>query len=307
MANDKWIEEIAGKLKEHSSEVNPQMWQGISSQIGAGSAGVAGGLGFAKIAGIVGIAVATVAITYFAVDSSDNDIKEEQSTVQIADKEIVDENEPLEIKENKILDTPIKIESNSKIIDKPIDLTDYADEPVHQENQKGLKNGEIATPLAQESILKNKVIGDVQKVAEEPKQETKTSKVVETPKVAEKVAGENNTETVLGHDNKRVISEAPVEKEASTARFTKLPNIFTPNNDGVNDYFFVESTGMKNYALVIMDISNNVLWKTSNPNDKWDGRNMGGEKVPSGSYIYFITAEDEKGNKLNTHQRLEIQ
>ncbi len=292
MANDKWIEDLAGKLKEHSSEVNPNMWQGISSQIGAGSAGVAGGLGFAKIASIVFLVAAGVTITYFALDSSkaeSKDTKNQTIDTAVVDKEKLIESKSPDLIQNATENKKVQALTNNE---KRITRTkeNKEDEKTSQSNAEVAVFEELKTPQAPENILKSK-----EKInPEQPR-------TIEQPKT-------QTVEQGIEEGEKTVVEETKnAEIVKPKAEFINLPNTFTPNNDGVNDFFFVQSVGLMNYVLIVMDDRNNVLWKSSNPNDKWDGRNLGGEKVLNGSYFYFITAEDENGKKMNTHQRLEIQ
>ena len=51
-----------------------------------------------------------------------------------------------------------------------------------------------------------------------------------------------------------------------------LPNVFTPNGDGVNDYFEpVVSKQINEIDLAVLDRWGNVVYTTSDPNFKWDG------------------------------------
>lgn len=289
MANDKFINEIAGKLREHSSEVNPQLWQGISSQIGAGTAGVAGGLGFAKIAGIIAVAVTTVAITYFAVTST----KEEttKNNIQTADTSEVSKEVKTEgvsqTMENTVVNENTLKKSNAKGIVKT------SPNPIQtptNEREASKEEASIITPLAPEPILSIKKSSDQPVIFYSP----------------EKVIDSGPSKTVENIEEKKNVEQQKIEEREITAKFINLPNIFTPNNDGVNDEFFVQTSGMKNYQLVVLDSKNNVVWSTNDPSAKWDGLNLGGEKTPNGSYLYFITAEDEAGNQIQEHKRLEI-
>ena len=51
-----------------------------------------------------------------------------------------------------------------------------------------------------------------------------------------------------------------------------IPNLFTPNNDGVNDFFVIE--GLENYSspkLVVRDKNNNVVYQSETYKNTWDG------------------------------------
>jgi gliding motility-associated-like protein len=53
------------------------------------------------------------------------------------------------------------------------------------------------------------------------------------------------------------------------------PNCFTPNADGVNDFFFGYGVGIATYELIIVDRWGNQLWKTHDLYEGWDGKVQG--------------------------------
>ena len=64
-----------------------------------------------------------------------------------------------------------------------------------------------------------------------------------------------------------------------------IPNLFTPNNDGVNDFFVIE--GLENYSsprLVVRDKNNRVVYQSDAYKNTW-----GGENCPEGVYSYEFT------------------
>ncbi len=81
-----------------------------------------------------------------------------------------------------------------------------------------------------------------------------------------------------------------------------VPNVFTPNDDGINDVFkFTEDglKGMKEFHLTIYDRWGKKMYETYNPEEAvnvgWDGTNLLGIKASPGVYYYIITAEGKDG------------
>ena len=64
-----------------------------------------------------------------------------------------------------------------------------------------------------------------------------------------------------------------------------MPNVFTPDGDGVNDVLQLKAGGMKEYSLVIFNRFGNEVFNSTDPTQGWDGG-----KSPSGTYYYILTA-----------------
>jgi len=73
-----------------------------------------------------------------------------------------------------------------------------------------------------------------------------------------------------------------------------IPNVFTPDGDGINDVFRILSSGLDNYSLKIYNRWGNLIFETSTPRAGWDGRTNAGENVPAGTYYYILTAQGTK-------------
>lgn len=71
-----------------------------------------------------------------------------------------------------------------------------------------------------------------------------------------------------------------------------IPNVFTPDGDGVNDCFEIKRLGT--FTQVDLKIYNrwgNLIWYTNNPDEHWDGKNIdNGKDAPSGTYYYVYRA-----------------
>lgn len=85
--------------------------------------------------------------------------------------------------------------------------------------------------------------------------------------------------------------------------YVTVPNIFTPNGDGVNDYFFPRSLMSKSLKTFYMSIYNRwgqKIYETKLTDGRgWDG-NMNGVPQPAGVYVYSIEAEFGDG-QVETH------
>ncbi|MEZ4776134.1 MAG: gliding motility-associated C-terminal domain-containing protein [Bacteroidia bacterium] len=68
-----------------------------------------------------------------------------------------------------------------------------------------------------------------------------------------------------------------------------MPNAFTPNQDGVNDYFFpVFQCEMSGYQLQIFNRWGKLVFETDNPDVHWDGYSKGSPSPP-GVYAWRVS------------------
>ncbi len=68
-----------------------------------------------------------------------------------------------------------------------------------------------------------------------------------------------------------------------------IPNTFTPNGDGINDFFSVKITNLKEYRIQIFNRYGQQLYEAKDILKRWDGL-FNGSPVPVGTYYYVITA-----------------
>lgn len=79
-----------------------------------------------------------------------------------------------------------------------------------------------------------------------------------------------------------------------------IPNAFTPgNNDGMNDVFKPSLLGVHEYSFMIFDRWGEVIFKTSDPNEGWDGC-LRGRLCTNDVFVYKINFRDDV--KLDHHQ-----
>ncbi len=87
-----------------------------------------------------------------------------------------------------------------------------------------------------------------------------------------------------------------------TTEGVNIPNVFTPNNDGFNDTFFIETYG--EFEIAVMKIFNRwgiLIWETSSPTEFWDGKDRGGEEYSSGTYFYIYNARSNSGKTYESN------
>ncbi|PLX05333.1 MAG: hypothetical protein C0594_07815, partial [Marinilabiliales bacterium] len=89
---------------------------------------------------------------------------------------------------------------------------------------------------------------------------------------------------------------AGIKKCIDYCEYYELPNIFTPNGDGINDiykpgpYYFVEKVDMK-----IFNRWGQLVFRTDDPDINWDGRHQeNNAPVTSGVYFYICDVYEHR-------------
>ena len=81
----------------------------------------------------------------------------------------------------------------------------------------------------------------------------------------------------------------------------KVPNVFSPNGDGVNDFW---SIVIYDYGVALIDLQTTIydrwgveVFQSTNVNQVWLGHTPTGRACSAGSYFYVITYTNGATNK----------
>ena len=266
------------KLGNFEAPVRPELWSSISSQIVTTTASsVASGMSVLSkliIGGSISAAiVGGTILLYPSKTEVDQIVKENKSAVET----------PLNFTSSTTIETTSLKKTNV------IKKVDFKVAPLNKiiTSQFGDVFEELTPFYIPTNTLKSSIEPPLENVIEEPLVsniiENINSKIV-TPLVDEKL---------FVYENKSSVK-------------LNLPNVFTPNNDGKADLFYIESNDLTNFSLVVFDSKNNVIFKSDDPSIKWDGIKLNGEMVEEGKYVYIITALDNLGQEISEYNFLTI-
>jgi gliding motility-associated-like protein len=73
-----------------------------------------------------------------------------------------------------------------------------------------------------------------------------------------------------------------------------IPNAFTPNQDGVNDEFYLTNANFSKFTFAVFDRWGNQMYTTADPNFRWNGE-RNGNPIASGTYVFVIEGTSTKG------------
>jgi gliding motility-associated-like protein len=71
-----------------------------------------------------------------------------------------------------------------------------------------------------------------------------------------------------------------------------IPNVFTPNGDGTNDYFIITATGLRDFHCEIYDRWGVLIAEWNDAAGGWDGHTTSGMEATDGVYYYIMRLTD---------------
>lgn len=72
----------------------------------------------------------------------------------------------------------------------------------------------------------------------------------------------------------------------------KVPNVFSPNDDGINDLFKVFYDGSTELEITIFTRTGTKVFELVSPTIVWDGRNSSGSELSKGIYYYVLSSKN---------------
>jgi len=83
-----------------------------------------------------------------------------------------------------------------------------------------------------------------------------------------------------------------------------IPNVFTPNNDGKNDFWsMIVTNGLEIFDLktTIYNRNGKIVFESTNINQNWNGHNLyEGSMCSEGTYFYIISYTDGNTDETKT-------
>ena len=260
------------KLTSHEVPVRADLWTSVSSSIG-GSSVAATSMSIATKLLIAASVSAVALVTFYLV----NDKNLEQSPIK---KENPQEQRIITVDSLKIEKEEVK--KDEKLLPKqPEQRLDCAYDFSTPENESDLNS---------EFQQSNKI--DINK-------EIITEKDPQKIEKQDPIIRNNYTST------SEIIAK-PETKTKEQEKTVLLPNIFTPNGDGKNDFLSIKIGEVTEFSVVILNQANKVIFTSNDPNFSWDGLATNGELSPAGTYVYYISAKDLNGKLLTKYSSLTI-
>lgn len=271
------------KLSNHEVPVRSDLWSVVQSQLGNTTAStVAAKTISSTLKWMIGIASSVVVVGTAVWISSpkkvqvSNEVKQTQTANNSVNRTV--SNEVVKSDNNEatnLTSLPTKSRPRKAIIDTKLgNETNLNRNPLFSSSPNLI----IEEPVTNETI-KNE-IPVIYRVSEPP-----LKVIVSETKVAEK------TDLVV------TIPDGKIEE---------LFNVFTPNGDGVNDYFFLKTENLKDFSIRIFNERDQLVFESTDKDFNWFGYDLSGNMVEKGNYGYIIFATDLNGKNIRIFKSLTI-
>ena len=273
--NDQIKEYFQQRLSDHQEVVRPEIWSAVSSAI-ATPALVTTGLSVISKT-VIGIGIAASALVsaylFYASESKETNKPSQQ-------KQKTKEVPPIPTNNNTLV--PIETKKNTI----PLIV---------------LENNDL---LSSEDVVYD--VNDPKTIPFESVQLPNTAPLQDL--------GENVSNDPVKTNNDFVVMpqvenahEPALSPEKDQELKVVLSNVFTPNGDGTNDYLFIQSEGLLDFSVVVLNQKNQIIYQSTDAKFSWDGKLASGEEAPAANYIYFVTAKSSNGKFIQQSSTLLIQ
>ena len=295
------------KLQSHEVVPGKGVWANVSASITNSAVATSG----AGAASLLKVAVAVVGIsglgvaTYFLVQENKTSVDKELSVISHKTEE---NTEAKKVDVQNDSDNQKENVSSNTIIP-PIDIPIIDDTEFSSDDLAGeLRSAEIITSDETETGQEALSINSPTEVSEEIVTPNENETITEAA-IAYEPEVENEINTTESEEVIESVQEE-IEESEEASMFEEeitLPNVFTPNNDGINDYFEITMSEKQDFQIIVINQSNAVVYQSTSVNFRWDGRLQSGDPAPPGNYVYFISAKTLNGDDFVKSSALRIE
>ncbi len=290
MDNSNDIDKLLKDSFEHFAPDAPDVWQGISQGVQASQGVTSGAASVAtavKTSAVIikavsaVVAVAGLVTGYVLYNNSDEQTKQSAVTVAPAVvEEIIPQSQSTQ--SESVASTKKQIEPKAR-----------ADQRLVKHNQKVA--GESGLKQSQQPASADTNTNDLNNTVQA---ESSVLRNQETPVVVPPQAVAASPESNAGNQIKETTEESkpqpaklPYNPNEGEEGFSKsnIPNVFTPNNDGVNDRFVIEIQNEQLFLLMVTDAGGRLVFESSDKANTWDGKDIRtGVMCPMGDYQWTL-------------------
>lgn len=270
------IDQLLKEQFEHFAPDAPDVWSGVSQGIGSELSAGTTSTGI-KSASIMIKTVAAVAVVSTITVITIYIIKENSNRVA----KVVEQSIP-----SQVVESPKQLDvANKTKTEVPAKSVDYDTAKQEKKNKPAAPNGKVElvptpiTPIVEKEVAPVKSTEFADKTAPQ--------KITALPKPTLETSPKESANHK--HDIEQQKREDKKPDEPTKNIRVVVPNVFTPNYDGLNDEFVVEIDDCMEYAIKIINYRGMVVYESTNLQEHWNGKIKNiGEECQSGEYVFTI-------------------
>lgn len=307
-------------FENFEADVNPSVWKNVQTGLKGAGLGLLGKmlinkLGSSAIVAIVSSAAAVIA-TVFVMNGTKTETKTPKTTViepkVIAQAPKVDEikkflNTDNTTKAETKAETPVvktEVETNNNALAIKKDKINSVLKEYTEQSIADISASPIGGSAPLVVNLTNNGIGKINKWDfGDGNKETS----VNPPHYYEEPGIYTVILTSVNSDGKTSTDSIKIEvtaKENSSVR--SKSGDFSPNDDGVRDYFGFNAENLISQNVVVFDKNSTIVYKSESLSAKWDGTNLKGQKAKDGEYFYIQKAKGIDGKKYEQSGKITL-
>lgn len=114
------------------------------------------------------------------------------------------------------------------------------------------------------------------------------------------------TVSLIAKGSKGCVDSSGYSFEIPKSSSLILPNVFTPNNDGINDIYRPLMKGISSLKATVFNRYGELITTWDKVNGFWDGYSISGQAMSDGQYFIFVEATGFDGQTYKLRNRITI-
>ncbi len=121
-----------------------------------------------------------------------------------------------------------------------------------------------------------------------------------------KTQNAKDSQSKSNNNDKPIVTPEPKPENKKEAVVDVIPNVISPNGDGLNDGLKITGENLKAIELVVMDNSGKPVYKITSLEDEWVGKDQAGFDLPQGTYYIAGVVVNQEGSTKNIKQKITL-
>lgn len=297
-------------LEGFEAETGGLDWSQMQQSLSSGSAGTSIGSKFSIVSSSITTKILTVVIASMTVGGAFfannyfNNLKETENETQIKREIPFEENEknatqPIKEQKEEVINQNTPVEASEEDSDPSNLLQESATPDINTTSTETVVPTLELESKKQENESSSNQLSDeeLEQIIQENESQFAKEENAKSSNDIQTVSESNRTEKSPKTSSVSDVSNFESDRNSTEEVEVIIPNVFTPNQDGINDVFVIEDEGLESLEVKIIDKTGNLIHEWNTLYGFWDGNLPNGEIAPQGMYFYQISGR-KNGQKF---------